>query len=43
MDDVMRDFNLMRARAYSNLSLKKPLSDSMFKKYKEIMDELKEE
>ncbi len=40
MQPIMREFQLMKAKAYSNLSLKRPLTDSEFKEYKAIMGEL---
>lgn len=40
MKQIMRDFQMMRAKAYSSLSLKRPLTDTEFKEYKTIMEEL---
>ena len=37
--EVIRQFQEMRAKAYSSLSLKRPLTSSEFKEYKEAFEE----
>lgn len=39
--DFERTINLAKARAYSNESLKRPLTDSEFRQYKSIMEKIK--
>ena len=38
----MRIFLILQAQAYSNASLKQPLTDTQLKRYREIMQEISE-
>ena len=40
MNDEMYEFQMMRAKAYSKLSLKRPLTKAEFKEYKETCKDI---